>query len=73
MGFPREYQVCHKYENDISDMGAPTYWRLSRLQTQMTSDGTKDTTQEPEVCKGPSINNVVSKSEIFDLEVSGLL
>ena len=49
MGFPREYQVCHKYENDISDMGAPTYWRLSRLQTQMTSEGTKDTTQEPEV------------------------
>ena len=49
MGFPREYQVCHKSENDISDMGAPTYWRLSRLQTQMTSEGTKDTTQEPEV------------------------
>ena len=51
MGFPREYQVCHKSENDISDMGAPTYWRLSRLQTQMTSEGTKDTTQEPEVTK----------------------
>ena len=49
MGFPREYQVCHKQQNGISDMGAPTYWRLGRLQTQMTSQGTKDTTQEPEV------------------------
>ena len=49
MGFPREYQVCHKPGNGISDMGAPTYWRLGRLQTQMTSEGTKDTTQEPEV------------------------
>ena len=50
MGFPREYQVCHKSANGISDMGAPTYWRLARLSTQMTSEGgTKDTTQEPQV------------------------
>ena len=50
MGFPREYQVCHKSAGGISDMGAPTYWRLARLSTQMTSEGgTKDTTQEPQV------------------------
>ena len=62
MGFPREYQVCHKYENDISDMGAPTYWRLSRLQTQMTSEGTKDTTQEPEVTTPPEVNKISSRN-----------
>lgn len=49
-GFPVGYKACHKAANGISDMGAPTYWRLARLQTQMTSDrgGTKDTTQEPQ-------------------------
>lgn len=48
-GFPRKYKTCHKYSNGISDMGAPTYWRLARLQTQMTSErGTKDKTQEPQ-------------------------
>ena len=56
MGFPREYKVCHKSENGISDMGAPTYWRLARLSTQMTSEGTKDTTQEPEVSTSRKLN-----------------
>ena len=48
MGFPRGYKVCHRSTNRISDMGAPTYWRLARLSTQMTDSGTRDTTQEPE-------------------------
>ena len=37
-------QVCHSGSEDI-DIGAPTYFRLSRLKEQ-TPD-TRDTTQEP--------------------------
>ena len=66
MGFPREYQVCHKPGNGISDMGAPTYWRLGRLQTQMTSEGTKDTTQEPEVLTKYRVDVVKFPTWIFN-------
>ena len=49
MGFPQRLKVCHKSKQSTNDMGAPTYWRLARLQTQMTSTkGTRDTTQEPQ-------------------------
>ena len=49
MGFPQRLKVCHRSKLSRNDMGAPTYWRLARLQTQMTStQGTRDTTQEPQ-------------------------
>ena len=50
MGFSREYQVCYQSANGISNMDAPTYWRLARLSTQMTTEGgTKDTIKEQQV------------------------
>ena len=36
-GFPRSDKVCHPSLFKMSDMGAPTYWRLSRLNSQMTT------------------------------------
>jgi hypothetical protein len=61
MGFPSGYKVCHQSANKINDMGAPTYIRTGRLQTQMTSGkGTRDTTQEPQ----DSGNSIVILSSI---------
>ena len=49
MGFPQKFKVCHRRKVKVSDMGAPTYWRLARLSTQMTiNGGTRYTTQEPQ-------------------------
>ena len=50
MGFPQRFKICHKPKEMTNDMGAPTYWRLARLSTQMTSsfNGTRATTQEPQ-------------------------
>ena len=49
-------KVCHDdIDEKFLDAGGPTYWRLARLQTQMTRDnkntkdgGTRATTQEPQ-------------------------
>jgi len=48
--------VCHNDADEkFLDAGGPTFWRLARLQTQMTRDnkntkdgGTRATTQEPQ-------------------------
>ena len=54
--FSLKLKACH---NDVDekflDAGGPTFWRIARLQTQMTRDnkntkdgGTRATTQEPQ-------------------------
>ena len=48
--------MCHNDVDDkFLDAGGPTFWRLARLQTQMSRDnkntkdgGTRATTQEPQ-------------------------
>ena len=48
--------MCHNDADEkFLDAGGPTFWRLARLQTQMTRDnkntkdgGTRATTQEPQ-------------------------
>jgi hypothetical protein len=48
--------VCHNDEDEkFLDAGGPTFWRIARLQTQMSRDnentkdgGTRATTQEPQ-------------------------
>ena len=51
-----QLKVCHNDEDEkFLDAGGPTFWRLARLQTQMTrgnkntkDGGTLATTQEPQ-------------------------
>lgn len=48
--------MCHNDEDEkFLDAGGPTFWRIARLQTQMSRDnentkdgGTRATTQEPQ-------------------------